>query len=59
MTDWYAQRGGVSSALAGLDIVMPSPVENSGLPAFWGPNLTEAINNGSVPEWRLDDMVTR
>lgn len=26
---------------------------------FWGANLTEAINNGSVPAYRLDDMVTR
>lgn len=27
--------------------------------SFWGPNLTLSIINGTVPEWRLDDMVTR
>lgn len=26
---------------------------------YWGGNLSEAVTNGSVPEWRLDDMVTR
>lgn len=26
---------------------------------YWGPNLTEALNNGSVRMDRLDDMVTR
>lgn len=28
-------------------------------PSFWGPNLTIAVNNGSLPEERLDDMVRR
>ncbi|KAI8945933.1 glycoside hydrolase family 3 C-terminal domain-containing protein [Xylaria longipes] len=27
--------------------------------SFWAGNLTTAVNNGSVPEDRLDDMVTR
>ena len=27
--------------------------------SFWGPNLTTSVLNGSVPEWRLDDMATR
>jgi len=27
--------------------------------SFWGPNLTQSVLNGSVPEWRLDDMATR
>lgn len=26
---------------------------------YWGGNLSEAVTNGSIPEWRLDDMVTR
>ena len=30
----------------------------SGL-SFWGANLTLAVINGTVPEWRLDDMATR
>jgi len=27
--------------------------------SYWGGNLTLAVVNGSVPVWRLDDMVTR
>ncbi|KAK1501095.1 beta-glucosidase [Colletotrichum abscissum] len=50
VSDWDAQR--VASALAGLDMAMPGSV-------YWGANLTTAIQNGSVPESRLDDMATR
>ncbi|KAH6658773.1 glycoside hydrolase family 3 protein [Plectosphaerella plurivora] len=53
VTDWDAQHSGVGSALAGLDMTMPSGDE------FWGEHLVEAVKNGSVPEARLDDMVTR
>lgn len=53
VSDWGAQHSGVGSALAGLDMVMPSAT------AFWGDKLAEAVNNGSVPVSRLDDMATR
>ncbi|KAK0375432.1 beta-glucosidase [Colletotrichum limetticola] len=52
VSDWDAQHSGVASALAGLDMAMPGSV-------YWGANLTTAIQNGSVPESRLDDMATR
>jgi len=52
VSDWAAQQSGISTANAGLDIVMP----NAG---WWGKNLTQAVNNGSVSIDRLDDMVTR
>jgi len=26
---------------------------------WWGSNLTAAVLNGTLPQWRLDDMVTR
>lgn len=60
MSDWLAQRGGVSSALAGLDMTMPG----DGLfwadgKSLWGSELTKSILNGSVPLDRLNDMVTR
>lgn len=59
MSDWQAQKSGVSSALAGLDMTMPGDtLFNSGR-SYWGANLTVAILNGSIPEWRLDDMCTR
>lgn len=60
MSDWLAQRSGVASALAGLDMTMPG----DGLSwqdgeSLWGPQLTRAVLNGSMPVDRLDDMVTR
>ena len=59
-SDWLAQRSGVASSLAGLDMTMPG----DGLTwmngdSLWGPYLTEAALNGSLPMDRLDDMVTR
>jgi beta-glucosidase len=59
-SDWLAQRSGVASALAGLDMSMPG----DGLRwakgnSLWGPELTQAVLNGSVPMDRVDDMVTR
>ncbi|KAK8879261.1 beta-glucosidase M [Apiospora arundinis] len=53
VSDWGAQHSGVSSALGGLDVAMPSG------DAFWAGNLTQAVNNGSVPTAQLDNMVTR
>lgn len=59
-SDWLAQRAGVASALSGLDMTMPG----DGLRwakgnSLWGPELTRAVLNGSVPIDRVDDMVTR
>ncbi|RYP29554.1 hypothetical protein DL767_006682 [Monosporascus sp. MG133] len=53
VSDWGAQMSGVASALAGLDVAMPNGAGK------WAGNLSLAINNGSVPESRLDDMATR
>lgn len=59
-SDWLAQRSGVASALAGLDMSMPG----DGLrwqdgKTLWGGELTKAALNGSVPMERLDDAVLR
>ncbi|RDW81921.1 putative beta-glucosidase M [Coleophoma cylindrospora] len=53
MSDWYSQQSGVSSAMAGLDMAMPTALD------LWGANMTLAIANGSIPLSRLDDMATR
>lgn len=59
MSDWQAQKSGISSALAGLDMTMPGDtLFNSGV-SFWGANLTLGLVNGTMPEWRLDDMAIR
>lgn len=42
----------MASANAGLDLIMPDG-------GWWGGNLTNAVNNGSVSIDRLDDMVVR
>ncbi|TKA58974.1 hypothetical protein B0A49_12463 [Cryomyces minteri] len=52
VSDWEAQHSGVASANAGLDLIMPDA-------GFWGGNLTNAVNNGSVSIGRLNDMVAR
>ncbi|KAF4454371.1 putative beta-glucosidase precursor [Fusarium austroafricanum] len=52
VSDWGAQHSGMASALAGLDMAMPSNV-------LWGANLTLGVNNGTIPESQLDNMVTR
>ena len=59
-SDWLAQRSGVASALAGLDMSMPGdgPLWGDGN-SFWGSNLTEAVLNGSLPVERINDMATR
>ncbi|KAL1873993.1 hypothetical protein VTK73DRAFT_644 [Phialemonium thermophilum] len=60
MSDWLAQRSGVSTALAGLDMTMPGDgIRWQDGVSLWGPQLTRAVLNGSVPVSRLNDMVTR
>ncbi|EFQ32559.1 glycosyl hydrolase family 3 N terminal domain-containing protein [Colletotrichum graminicola] len=60
MSDWLAQRSGVDSALAGLDMTMPGDgLFWSDGKSLWGPELTKAVLNGSVPVDRLNDMVVR
>ncbi|TLD36524.1 glycoside hydrolase family protein [Venturia nashicola] len=59
MSDWAAQHGGVSTSLAGLDMSMPGDTAFLTGKSFWGANLTLAVLNGTVPEWRIDDMATR
>lgn len=60
VSDWNAQHTTANSANAGLDMTMPgSDFNNPPGNIFWGPNLSKAIQQGEVPESRLDDMVTR
>ncbi|BAE57053.1 unnamed protein product [Aspergillus oryzae RIB40] len=60
VTDWLAHIGGVSSALAGLDMSMPG---DGAIPllgtSYWSWELSRSVLNGSVPVERLNDMVTR
>ncbi|KAF2095993.1 beta-glucosidase [Rhizodiscina lignyota] len=62
-SDDGSQHSGIASALAGMDVTGPGETSPNGIDglgiSFWGPNLTLSVLNGSVPEWRLDDMATR
>ena len=59
MSDWTGTYSGVSAVLAGLDQTMPGDIAFDSGTSFFGSNLTIAVLNGSVPQWRLDDMATR
>ena len=59
MSDWGAQHSGIGSALAGLDMTMPGDFIFNSATSHWGTNLTIAVLNGTVPQWRVDDMATR
>jgi beta-glucosidase-like glycosyl hydrolase len=59
-SDWLAQRTGVASTLAGLDMTMPGDgMAWMGGDSLWGPHLTLSVLNGSVPMSRLNDMALR
>jgi beta-glucosidase len=52
-SDWaLGTRSTVGSALAGLDIEMPSPI-------YYGDALVAAVESGAVPEANVDDSVRR
>ncbi|KAF3939182.1 Beta-glucosidase [Dactylella cylindrospora] len=58
LSDWNARTSAVQGANSGLDMSMPG--DNFGDNNFvWGQNLLNAVNQGSVPTSRLDDMVKR
>ena len=59
MSDWQATHGGVDEILAGTDMTMPGDTLFDTGVSYYGPNTTIAILNGTLPQWRLDDAVTR
>ncbi|GAA5800706.1 glycoside hydrolase superfamily, partial [Helicostylum pulchrum] len=60
-SDWSATHSTVDAANNGLDMDMPGDVdmdhENTG--AYFGKNLTDAVEAGKVPEERATDMAMR
>ena len=57
MSDWNAQHT-LGAANAGLDMSMPGS-DFSNQNVLWGSNLLNAVNNGTVPQSRLDNMAQR
>ncbi|KAJ6185947.1 hypothetical protein N7519_007248 [Penicillium mononematosum] len=63
MSDWGGTHSGVSSIEGGLDMNMPGGLgaygKVPGVGSFFGKNVTYAVNNGTVDESRVDDMIIR
>ncbi|KAG7094502.1 hypothetical protein E1B28_005331 [Marasmius oreades] len=58
MSDWQATMSTIS-AITGLDMTMPGDVTFNSGDSYFGGNLTAYVNNGTIPEARVDDMATR
>ncbi|KAL6711435.1 hypothetical protein ACN47E_004369 [Coniothyrium glycines] len=60
VSDWLATRSGIAAIEAGLDMNMPGGINFvAASPSFFGGNITTAVNNGTLPIERLNDMVLR
>ncbi|KAI1119900.1 glycoside hydrolase superfamily [Nemania abortiva] len=57
VSDWYATYSAVNSANAGLDMEMPG--SNTAGGAFYRDGLPKAVEDGTVSQDRLDEMVRR
>src|SRR6266571_1692170 len=58
MSDWSAQHSTIS-AITGLDMTMPGDITFNSGTSYFGANLTAYVQNGTIPEARVDDMATR
>ena len=58
MSDWSA-TGSTVSAMTGLDMTMPGDITFDSGDSYFGGNLTVYVNNGTIPEARVDDMAVR
>jgi beta-glucosidase-like glycosyl hydrolase len=58
MSDWFAQHS-TMSAMTGLDMTMPGDISSDPNTSYFGANLTAYVQNGTIPEARVDDMATR
>ncbi|KFA68987.1 hypothetical protein S40285_08855 [Stachybotrys chlorohalonatus IBT 40285] len=63
MSDWGSTHSGLSSIEGGLDMNMPGGLGLYGMNwragSFFGGNVTLAVNNGTLPVSRVDDMIIR
>ncbi|KAE8380469.1 putative beta-glucosidase G [Aspergillus bertholletiae] len=62
-SDWGGVHSGVASIEGGLDMNMPGGLGAYGMApeagSFFGKNVTQAVNNGTVDISRVDDMIVR
>lgn len=61
-SDYLTVHADVASAMGGLDVTMPGPIDLRTIrdgTSYFGGNITRAVNNGSLPITRVDDIVRR
>ncbi|KAF9468335.1 glycoside hydrolase family 3 protein [Collybia nuda] len=58
MSDWQATHSTLS-VVTGLDMTMPGDITFLSGTTYFGQNLTDFVENGTIPEGRVDDMATR
>ncbi|KAH6904389.1 cellulose-binding beta-glucosidase [Coprinopsis sp. MPI-PUGE-AT-0042] len=59
LSDWQAQHS-TMSAITGLDVDdMPGDVTFNSNTSYWRETLVTFVENGTIPESRVDDMATR
>jgi len=59
MSDWGATHSTTPAILSGLDVTMPGSLVPGTNSSFFGTALISAVQNGSIPESRVDDMALR
>ncbi|EIN05767.1 beta-glucosidase [Punctularia strigosozonata HHB-11173 SS5] len=57
-SDWQATHATLDSMM-GLDMTMPGDVTFGSGDSFFGGNMTAYVQNGTIPEAKVDDMATR
>ncbi|KAG9055779.1 hypothetical protein FS842_001235 [Serendipita sp. 407] len=58
MSDWWAQMD-VGSVTKGLDMSMPGDTAYNSGQTYFGQTLVTQVQNGNVPQSRIDDLATR
>lgn len=57
-SDWWATHS-TTAVNQGLDMTMPGDIAAGSGTTYFGSSLVNAVQNGSVPQSRIDDMATR
>ncbi|KAJ6508317.1 glycoside hydrolase family 3 protein [Mycena sanguinolenta] len=59
MSDWGATHSTAPAVMSGLDVTMPGSLVPGTNSSFFGTTLVAAVQNGTVPESRVDNMALR
>ncbi|KAJ6504672.1 glycoside hydrolase family 3 protein [Mycena vitilis] len=58
-SDWGATHSTAPAVTSGLDVTMPGSIVAGTNSSFFGTTLVASVQNGTVPESRVDDMALR